>query len=197
MVPADEASKRGAASGSHVASKRYVREQGDMASGVTCRRGVRELGCVLKCDGVQCPRGVRDRWHRQLASNRGVTCPRSVRGPGGVARCRCGVRTSSKSSVTCPRGVRQPGRIAGAVPAGHKTWRQNVASLAHVASESHMASPDVASKRGVGRHRPTRRRRPWRQYVASSVFKRVFSRWAICAPPQATPLDIDMLYRYR
>ena len=47
---------------------------------------------------------------------------------------------ASKRGVTCPRGVGARWR--------RRTWRQNVASLAH-ASGSQVASQDVASKCGV------------------------------------------------
>ena len=48
-----------------------------------------------------------------------------------------------------------------------RTWRQNVASLAHVASGSQVAWPDVASKCGVTARQV---RRTWRQNVASLAY---------------------------
>ena len=92
------------------------------------------------------------------------TCSPGVREPGGVAGAVPGFTplaspdVASQRGVTCSRGVREP----------HGTWHQNVAS-----SAIHL--PGLAG-RGVRRPRPTG--------VSS---KCVFSRRAICAPPQTTP----------
>ena len=122
---------------------------------------------------------------------------------------------ASKCGVTCLRGVLPTWRegatcgrrSSASAHASGLTWRcrtrrQNVASLPHVASGSHVASPDVASKRGVRRHRSMWRHRTWRQNVASRSqasrhvsSKCVFSRRAICAPPQATTLEMLALSR--
>ena len=71
-----------------------------------------------------------------VTSTCGVTCPQCVREPGGVAGR--GVKTW-RHLPTSRQGARWRRR----------TWRQNVASLAHAASGSQVASRDVASKRGV------------------------------------------------
>ena len=105
------------------------------------------------------------------------------------------------------RGVRGP---------SVKMWRQ--AAGWHRCMELHQGSRQSPGVTGCGvrtwrclltcRQRATWRRRTWRQNVASSAIdlrgvntwrqeaqafrqvssKRVFSRWAICAPPQPTPL---------
>ena len=112
---------------------------------------------------------------------------------------------TSKCGVTCRRGVREPGGVAGRgvkmwrhLPTWRqgarwrgRTWRQNVASLAHVASGSHVGrgvrmwrhwprgvrESGGVTGRGVKmwRHLPTWRqgatwrRRTWRQNVASGA----------------------------
>ena len=128
-----------------------------------------------------------------VASKRGVIGPCGVRGPDGVARC--GVKTASlahaasggqvalpnvasKCGVTCPRQAARWHRWsctrvnANGLTFRHRTWRQNVALLAHVASEprgvagrgvktwrqapsTYAASQDAASIRGVRRPRPS------------------------------------------
>ena len=183
----------------------------DVASkhGVTCPHGVRE------------PCGVA-RWHQNVASPaHQLTSPHVASNVASLAHVASrsqmvSTDVASKRGVTCPSGVsgvREPGGVAGAVPAHaisltwRQAWRQNVASLVHMASESHVASPDVASERGVRRHRATWHRRTWRQYVASirgvrrpkppstclqHLEKSVFSRGAICAPRQVTPLHFGL-----
>ena len=112
------------------------------------------------------------------------TCRRKCRTCVALPKVQRGVQTW-RPLPTWRQGARWRGR----------TWRQNVASLAHMASGSHVAPPDVASKLGVRRHRSTWRHRTWRQNVASRSqasrhvsSKCVFSRRTICAPPQATTL---------
>ena len=102
------------------------------------------------------------------------TCRRKCRTCVALPRVQRGVQTWRPF----PRGVREPGAWCG------RTWRQKVASLAHVASGSQVASPNVASKRGVtcqrgvgGRQNVASlahwrqgvrcRGRTWRQNVAS------------------------------
>ena len=121
----------------------------------TCHRKCRTCVALPKVQrGVQtwrpCPRGV-----REMASNCGVICPHGLREPGGVA----------KRDVKMWRHLptwRQGARWR------RRTWRQNVASLAHVASGS-------VAGRGVKmwRHLPTasgsgvagRGLKPWRHWL--------------------------------
>ena len=155
------------ASGSQVLSPNVTSK-----CGVTCPRGVREPGGVAG-------RGVKTWRHwptwRQGARWRRRTWCQNVASLRKVAW----QDMASKCGVTCLRGVREPGGVAGrgikmwrhlptwrlacaeSLTWRRRTWRQNVASLAHVASGSHVVSPDVSSKRGVRRHGSTwRHRRP-------------------------------------
>ena len=180
-----------------------------------------------------------------VASKCGVTCPHCVREPGAW------LDVASKRARTWRQNVASLAHVASGSQVAWQAWRQNVASLAHVTSGSQVASQDVASKcgvtclggvrepggvagrgvkmcscqsergvkmwrhlptwrqgatwrrrtlaskRGCRRHRSTWRHRTWRQNVASRSqasrhvsSKCVFSRRAICAPPQATTLSI-------
>ena len=172
----------------HMASKR----------GVTCPSGVREPAGIAR-RGVKTwlhlPTGVREAsgvatWRQtvasphvapgsqlaspDVASKRCVTCPPGVREADGVARC--GVKTWRHVPMW-RQGARW--RL--------QMWRQKVA-LAYMASGSHGVAGVVPGLkplaslgvRGGGV-------KTWRaRHVCS---KCVFSRWAICAPPQATPLQ--------
>ena len=156
--------------------------------GASCPRGVRNQEAVREPVGIaRC--GVKTWRHlhtrRQgamvqvaspdVASKRVFTAWRQG-AAGGVAKC--GIKiwrhvthmasgsqvaspdVASKRGVTCPRGVRGPCSVAS-----------------KRASSTCAASQDVASIRGVRRPR-TAGKRP----------QRLFSRRAICAPPQTTSL---------
>ena len=141
--------------------------QGATWCGVPCPRGVRESGGVAG-HGVkmwhhlptwrQGARWRRQTWRQNVASLAHVASGSQVASP----------NVASKRGVTCPRGVREPGGVAkrGVKKWRHlptwrqgarwrrQTWRQNVASLAHVAS-------------GLGARW---RLRTWRQNVASIAY---------------------------
>ena len=147
------------ASLAHVASGSQVASQ-DVASkcGVTCLRGVREPGGVAG-------RGVK-MWRHLPAWRQGATCGRRSSARAHARPRLASQNVASKCGVTCPRGVRE---LRGVARRGVKTWRQAPSIyVRHWTWRQNVASRSQASR-----------------HVSS---KCVFSRRAICAPPQATTL---------
>ena len=168
----------------NVASRGHVRRRQASKRGVTDPRGVREPGGVAG-------RGVKTWRHwptwRQKpggVAGRGVKMWRHLptwrQKPGGVAGR--GVKMwrhlpTWRQGATCGRRSSASAHASG-LTWRRRTWRQNVASLAHVASGSHVASPGT-----------------WRQNVASGaidlrgVTGRGVKKWRHEARPPGTCLQ--------
>ena len=128
------------------------------------------------------------RWHLQMWRENVSSLPHVALGSQVASPA-----VASKRGGTFLRGVREPRGVAVELYQRSRHWP-------HLASERGVKEPRGVAGCGIRRRRHTWRRRMWHQYVASEAqasrhmsSKCVFSRRAIRAPPQATPLHDALL----